>query len=160
MTKAEVTRIVKAGTDQFSDAHLLLHQYFNSINVVIRDDDDAIRTFLCDTNSALWIAYVNDTPAACVAMKPLPNIPGAVECKRLYVVDHFRRHGLAQKLMKVLETEAALAGHSAVYLDTNDELKAAITLYERLGYKTCPRYNNNPQATLFMCKQLNPQTIQ
>jgi GNAT superfamily N-acetyltransferase len=41
-----------------------------------------------------------------------------------------------------------------LYLDTKDDLDPAIRFYQRHGYKRCGRYNNNPQATIFMRKRL------
>jgi DNA-binding MarR family transcriptional regulator/GNAT superfamily N-acetyltransferase len=149
------TRILRATTAHLKDARHLLHEYFDVIGVVLRDDDAAIRAFLNDASSAMWIAYVEDEPAACVAMRPLPEIAGAAECKRLYVADKYRRRGLAEALMQALETHAAKAGLDAVYLDTKDDLIGAIKLYEQLGYERCERYNDNPQATIFMRKRLS-----
>jgi DNA-binding MarR family transcriptional regulator/ribosomal protein S18 acetylase RimI-like enzyme len=147
--------VIRASAAQLEDARHLLHEYFNVIGVVLRDDDAAIRAFLNDASSAMWIAYVDGAPAACVAMRPLPEVAGAAECKRLYVADNFRRRGLAEALMQALETHAAEAGHQAIYLDTKDDLIGAIKLYDRLGYERCERYNDNPQATIFMRKRLN-----
>lgn len=146
--------LVRASTDHLNDARTLLYEYFDVIGVVLRDDDAAIRAFLDDASSALWIAYVDNDPAACVAMRPLPDVAGATECKRLYVADRYRRRGLAEALMQALEDHAAESGYNAVYLDTKDDLHAAIKLYQRLGYEPCARYNDNPQATLFMRKRL------
>jgi GNAT superfamily N-acetyltransferase len=70
------------------------------------------------------------------------------------VADKYRRRGLAEALMQALETHALQVGYNAVYLDTKDDLHAAITLYGRLGYERCERYNDNPQATIFMRKFL------
>lgn len=150
------THLVRATAAQLDDARHLLYEYFDVIGVVLRDDDDAIRAFLDDANSAMWIAYVDGAPAGCVAMRPLADIAGggAVECKRLYVSDRYRRRGLSQALMRALEDHAAQAGHTAVYLDTKDDLHAAIRLYDQLGYERCERYNDNPQATIFMRKRL------
>jgi DNA-binding MarR family transcriptional regulator/GNAT superfamily N-acetyltransferase len=150
------TDLVRATAVQLNDARHLLYEYFDVIGVVLRDDDDAIRAFLDDPGSAMWIAYVDGAPAGCVAMRPLSDIAevGAVECKRLYVADRYRRRGLSQALMRALEAHAAQAGHNAVYLDTKDDLHAAIRLYDQLGYERCDRYNDNPQATIFMRKRL------
>ncbi|SEO21437.1 transcriptional regulator, MarR family with acetyltransferase activity [Duganella sp. CF517] len=148
------THLVRATAAQLNDARHLLYEYFDVIGVVLRDDDDAIRAFLDDDSSAMWIAYVDGAAAGCVAMRPLPDIAGAVECKRLYVADRYRRRGLSQALMRALEEHAARAGHTSVYLDTKDDLRAAIGLYDRLGYERCERYNDNPQATIFMRKRL------
>ena len=147
--------LVRATAAQLNDARHLLYEYFDVIGVVLRDDDDAIRAFLDDASSAMWIAYVDGAPAGCVAMRPLPGVAGgAVECKRLYVADRYRRRGLSQALMGALEEHAARAGHTSVYLDTKDDLRAAIRLYDQLGYERCERYNDNPQATIFMRKRL------
>ena len=146
--------VIRATTVHLDDARHLLHEYFDLIGVVLRDDDDAIRAFLNDASSAMWIAYIDGAPAACVAMRPLEDVANATECKRLYVVDKYRRRGLAEGLMQALETHAIQAGFDAVYLDTKDDLQAAIKLYGRLGYDRCERYNDNPQATLFMRKFL------
>lgn len=148
------TRIVRATTAQLNDARHLLYEYFDVIGVVLRDDDAAIRAFLDDASSAMWIAYVDGAPAACVAMRPLPAMAGAAECKRLYVADRYRRRGLSQALMAALEAHAAQAGYTDVYLDTKDDLHAGIKLYDQLGYARCERYNDNPQATIFMRKRL------
>ena len=147
-------RVLRATAAQLQDARHLLHEYFDVIGVVLRDDDAAIRAFLNDASSAMWIAYVDGVPAACVAMRPLPDVAGAAECKRLYVADNYRRRGLAEALMQALETHAAEAGHDTIYLDTKDDLIGAIKLYDRLGYERCGRYNDNPQATIFMRKRL------
>jgi len=148
------TQVVRATAAHLQDARHLLYEYFDVIGVVLRDDDAAICAFLNDASSAMWIAYVNGVPAACVAMRPLLEIANATECKRLYVADTYRRRGLAEALMQALEAHAVQAGYNAVYLDTKDDLHAAIKLYDRLGYDRCERYNDNPQATIFMCKRL------
>ncbi len=41
-------------------------------------------------------------------------------------------------------------GLCELYLDTHDGLLAAIRFYERRGYVRIERYNDNPQATVFM----------
>lgn len=151
---AERCQVVRATTGDLTHARTLLEEYFDVIGVVLRDDEAAIRAFLQEPGSAMWIAYVNDVPAGCVAIHALPAMDGAAECKRLYVGDRFRRRGLAEALMQHLENFAVAAGYTAVYLDTKDDLHAAIKLYRQLGYTDCPRYNDNPQATIFMRKAM------
>lgn len=147
-------RIVRATAAQATDARILLHEYFDLIDVVLRDDDRALASLLTDPGSAMWIAYIDEVPAACVAMRPLPQIAGAAECKRLYVAEPYRQRGLSMALMRTLEQHAARVGYGAVYLDTKGDLYPAIRLYEKLGYQPCERYNDNPQATVFMRKPL------
>lgn len=136
------------------DVETLLSEYYESIQVVKRDSNAAIRKLLHDPASAMWIAYVDDTPLGCVILRPLPQIPLASECKRLYVRPKARGLGLANALMLQLEEHARQQGLAWVYLDTKSDLVAAIKLYRKLGYRACPRYNDNPQATLFLRKRL------
>jgi ribosomal protein S18 acetylase RimI-like enzyme len=65
-----------------------------------------------------------------------------------------RGRGIAGKLLDALEEYARNQGVEWIYLDSYDDLKAAIALYGKRGYDRCDRYNDNPQATLFMRKQI------
>lgn len=136
------------------DVESLLHEYYESIQVVKRDSNATVRKLLRDPDSAMWIAYVDETPLGCVILRPLPQIPLSSECKRLYVRPEARGLGLANALMLKLEHHARDQGLAWVYLDTKSDLVAAIKLYRKLGYRACPRYNDNPQATIFLRKRL------
>jgi GNAT superfamily N-acetyltransferase len=57
-------------------------------------------------------------------------------------------------LLTAVERCARDRGDHWLYLDTNDSLEAAIAFYERNGYSPSGRYNDNPQATIFMRKRL------
>ena len=82
------------------------------------------------------------------------SIVSAGECKRLYVRPHARGKRIADKLLDAQEEFARSQGIEWIYLDSFDDLKTAIALYERRGFERCARYNDNPQATLFMRKRL------
>ena len=81
-------------------------------------------------------------------------MPRASECKRLYVKPAARGNHIADRLLDAQEEFARSVGVEWIYLDSYDDLKAAIALYERRGYERCERYNDNPQATLFMRKRI------
>ena len=53
-----------------------------------------------------------------------------------------------------VEADARERGFTELYLDTKDDLLEAIRFYERRGYERVPRYNDNPQATIFMRRVL------
>jgi GNAT superfamily N-acetyltransferase len=99
-------------------------------------------------------AFANATPAGCVMLRLLQQIPQAAEVKRLYVRRAFRNLGLAHALMQAAEDHARREGHHWLYLDTKDDLHDAIRFYLSTGYTHCPRYNDNPQATIFLRKRL------
>jgi ribosomal protein S18 acetylase RimI-like enzyme len=151
---SSAVRIVRATASQAVHARQLLNEYYRELTIVQKDTEDAIQDFLSRSDSALWIAYVNTVPAGCVALRPLSKPRSAAECKRLYVRARFRGQGIADALMDALEESAMKNGLSWIYLDTKDDLNAAITLYRRRGYMDCKRYNDNPQATIFLRKAL------
>ena len=90
-----------------------------------------------------------------VVLRDLPSIPRAGECKRLYVQPSARGHRIAEKLMDALESFAQAQGLDSIYLDSYHDLEAAIALYRKRGYTECERYNDNPQATIFLRKHLD-----
>lgn len=57
-----------------------------------------------------------------------------VEIKRMFVVEHARRRGLARRMLSELEDSAAAAGATRVVLNTGDQQPEAIALYESAGY--------------------------
>ncbi|GAC1545419.1 MAG: hypothetical protein NVS3B16_14800 [Vulcanimicrobiaceae bacterium] len=81
-------------------------------------------------------------------------LPDACEIKRLYVRASHRSMGIADALMDALEAYALARGYRCAFLDTKDDLRAAISFYARRGYTPCERYNDNPQATIFMQRRL------
>ncbi len=138
-------------------AWAIVDEYNRAIDVVVRDDAAALRTYL-DGPGALWLAESGGEVAGCVILRPLPAVgPDACEAKRLYVRPARREHGLAAALMDALEAFARAAGYRTVYLDSTDDLTVAIRFYERRGYERIARYNDNPQATVFMRRRLVPQ---
>jgi ribosomal protein S18 acetylase RimI-like enzyme len=66
-----------------------------------------------------------------------------------------RGQGVAEALLGALEAYATEHGYAALYLDSKKDLMPAIRFYRRHGYSPCERYNDNPQATIFMRKELH-----
>ena len=51
------------------------------------------------------------------------------------------------------------SGRSTAVLDTKSALTEAITLYQRRGYCSVERYNDNPYAHLWFKKSLEPPSM-
>ena len=137
-----------------ADAFAILEEYYEAVHVVHRDSPASIRAMMNEPGSGMWLAYVENEVQGCVVLRRLAALPRASECKRLYVKPALRGNHIAEKLLDAQEEFARNSGVEWIYLDSYDDLKAAIALYERRGYKRCERYNDNPQATLFMRKRL------
>jgi GNAT superfamily N-acetyltransferase len=146
-----VNRVTPALADA---AFNLIEEYYEAIGVVVRDDRAALEHYLACPDSPIWLASVNAAPAGCVMLRPLPQMDHAAEVKRLYVRPAFRGLRLAHALMEAAEQHARASGLHWLYLDTKDDLHAAIHFYLGTGYQPCLRYNDNPQATRFFRKQL------
>lgn len=76
------------------------------------------------------------------------------EIKRMWVRKDHRGKGLGRTLLAALEAEGRRLGYEAIRLDTNSALTEAISMYESNGYRTIPRYNDNPFARHWFEKEL------
>lgn len=147
-------RIVRL-TEANDDALRLLQEYYESIQVVHRDAPKAVRKIIAAESSGMWLAYFEGKAVGCVVLRKLDSISSAGECKRLYVQPWARGHCIANALLDAQEAYACSEGLCWIYLDSRDDLKAAIALYQKRGYVPCERYNENTQATVFLRKRID-----
>lgn len=147
-------RIERASLEHMDEAYAIVREYYEAVGVVVRDDRESFARDYFGPGSGVWLAYANVALVGCIALRPLPQLDCAGEIKRMYVKPEARGQRIAERLLKALEDYAAGAGYRALYLDTKDDLTTAIRFYQRHGYKACERYNENPQATMFMKKDL------
>lgn len=145
----------RASLAEATDVFSLVEEYYDAVSVVVRDNRAKLLSdYLQNTTSGVWLAYSGTAVVGCILYHPLSDMGSLGEVKRLYVRPAFRHRGVAQALLEHLERFASSRGDEWLYLDTNDDLRAAVAFYERQGYVRCPRYNENPQATIFMRKKL------
>ncbi len=147
------THIVRLSKET-QDAQTILQEYYESVNVLLRDKPGAIQAIIDAPASGVWLACLGEEVVGCVVLRRLEVLAKSGECKRLYVKPSARGRGIANKLLDALEMHARSEGLEWVYLDSYDDLKAAIAVYEKRGYARCERYNENPQATVFMRKNI------
>ena len=137
-----------------SSTRSILDEFYQALQVMQRDSPAAIQKIVEDATSGVWLASCAGEVVGCVLLRRLTSIPDAGECKRLYVKPAFRGRRIAEQLLDTMEKHAREKKFIWVYLDTHEGLKAAIALYRKRGYVECDRYNDNPQASLFMRKEL------
>jgi DNA-binding MarR family transcriptional regulator/GNAT superfamily N-acetyltransferase len=155
--KGRSVRIVRLSKSN-DDAIRLLQEYYEAVSVVQRDTPGAIQKIIDDPGSGVWLAYLEEKAVGCVVLRTLGSVPFAGECKRLYVQPIARGHRIADKLLDAQEDFARSKGLRWIYLDSYNDLRVAIALYRRRGYVSCERYNDNPQATIFLRKKIGPRS--
>jgi len=156
MSAAPELVIRRAAPYDLSAIYALLLHYYAEHDILLRDPPEKTAADLALPNLGFFLAEFDGTPAGCVLLRPLPSIPSATECKRLYVAPEFRGHGLAAKLMDAAEAHARRIGLEWIYLDSRAEMTIAIALYRRRGYEEIPRFNDNAEAAIFLRKRLGP----
>jgi GNAT superfamily N-acetyltransferase len=88
----------------------------------------------------------------CAAVRPCP-IPASrggglerdiAELKRMYVRPSARGRGAGRMLAAAAVDFARGAGYASIRLDTDADMHGAMRIYEGLGFRPCPRYNDDP----------------
>ena len=99
------------------------------------------------------VGYRGGVPVCGGGIKRLPD--GACEIKRMYVVPHARRGGVARALLAALEDAARSMGYRIARLDTGSRQPHAQALYEASGYRRVTNFNDNPAAAFHGEKRLD-----
>ena len=148
-------KVHRAEPGEVDDAYGIVSEYYEAVSVLVRDDRAVFEQEYFADGAGLWLATMDAEIVGCIAMHRLPNLKDGAEIKRLYVRPEHRGKGIAEALLRALEAYALEYGYAALYLDSKSDLTDAIRFYQRQGYLPCERYNDNPQATIFMRKALH-----
>jgi GNAT superfamily N-acetyltransferase len=148
----------RSTSEESNAAWEIVQEYYEAAGVVARDaKEDFARIYFGD-GAGVWLATIGNAVVGCVALRPLAKLANSAEVKRLYVQPALRSRSIAAALYQCLEQYARERGYDWLYLDTTDEMVAAQRFYAALGYELTMRYNDNPQATIFMRKDLRSST--
>lgn len=95
------------------------------------------------------VAYENETPIACGAIKEYS--PVIMEVKRMYVSENKRGQGFASTILKELENWAAELNYKKCILETGKKQPEAIALYQKSNYKIIPNYGQYENVENSVC---------
>lgn len=147
-------KIRRAMPSDIDTAFAIVEKYYEAMSVVARDTREAFAQLYFADGAGFWLAWLEEKVVGCIALRAMPQFTDSGEVKRLYVQPEYRGQGIAVALHNALENYARNFGYQWLYLDTADNMTSAIRFYEQQGYERCARYNENPQATIFMRKEL------
>ncbi len=91
-------------------------------------------------------------PVGCGAMWEME--PGIAEIRRMWVVPSRHGRGLGRRMLQALENAALEMGCRTARLDSMHSLTAAVAMYRSQGYSEIAPYNANPNATIWMERDL------
>ncbi len=153
MTHPQVELLTPELPADFAAVREIFREYAASLDVdlAFQDFEQELATLPGDyamPRGALLLARVDGQIAGCCALRPLDtaDYPNASEMKRLYVRPAYRRLGLGRQLAAAILDAARVSGYDHVLLDTLDDMEAARTLYEDLGFQEVPPYYHSPIA--------------
>lgn len=164
--------IRKAHSDDLQDVQILLNEYYDALQIQVRDSPESTKQFLASSTlpesvTGVWLAYKDQRPVGCVVLRELTPAEISLGCldqqrhttevKRLFVQEQNRGKRIADQLLDAVEAFARSNGNESIVLDSKDDLLSALKFYRRRGYTPWQRYNTNPQATIFMRKQLKKE---
>ena len=150
--------IRRAMPTEIDAACAIVEEYYEAMNVVARDTRDEFARLYFKNGAGIWLAWLKERLIGCIALRAMPQFTDSAEVKRMYVKPEYRGRGIAAALHDALQSYATNSGCLWLYLDTSDNMASAIRFYEQQGYERCARYNENPQATIFMRKELRARS--
>jgi ribosomal protein S18 acetylase RimI-like enzyme len=157
----EVTTIVQASdADAVAQARELFCEYAaeSQLDLCFQNFDEELAGLpgaYAPPEGRLLLALYEGQLAGCVALRKFED--GVCEMKRLFVRPAFRGQGIGRALAVQVVDEARAAGYLRMRLDTLARMKAAIALYESLGFRRIEAYRPNPlEDAVFMELALTP----
>jgi GNAT superfamily N-acetyltransferase len=100
----------------------------------------------------IYVALVGDEVVGTAAV--VPHQPGVIELAKLAVVPHAQGHGLGRRLVETCIAHARRIGARRLMLVSSSRLRAALRLYESMGFQHRPLPSPPPYATADVCMEL------
>jgi putative acetyltransferase len=143
-------------SDDTSLCRTLMREYATHLNASVGGEHICVDTLEAELaalpgpyaapDGAVLLAWANDQPAGCVALKPVHfGEERMCEMKRLWVRPGHQGLGLGRLLAESVVALARERGYAAMVLDTMPRtMPAAYALYRDMGFVPVERYNDNP----------------
>ncbi|MFT4224548.1 GNAT family N-acetyltransferase [Dysgonomonas sp.] len=104
-----------------------------------------------DTIKYVVLAYDTDKAVGCGAIRKYSE--DTIEIKRMFVLDEYRKKGVASCILNELEKWSKELGSEFCILETGRKFPDAIKLYEKNGYSNIPNYGQYEHIESSICFQ-------
>lgn len=129
-------------------AELLDQHYWDKYGEVQAQFDQYNEAMVSNVDTALLL-YQRDKAVGSACIIEFED--HVAEVKRVFVLSECRGQGLAVLLMEELEKWAKELGYQQMILETGANEKAAIRLYEKLGYRQISNYSFYKEVEVSVC---------
>jgi putative acetyltransferase len=130
-------------TNQIVELILTIQQKEFNVPVTIEDQPDllTIPNFYQRGKGNFWVAKSGEEVVGTIALIDCGENIGTI--RKMFVKKEFRgkEHGIAQRLLDILESSSRENGITNLYLGTLERLQAAIRFYERNGFTLIEKSN-------------------
>ena len=131
-----IAKIIRSTLEEFG-ANKPGTVYFDS------ETDHLFELFSKTPGSVYQVALQDGKLVGGAGIYPTPNLPeGTCELVKMYLLAAARGKGVGRILIEKAFQLASNLGYQAIYLETMPELKKAIYIYEKMGFK----YLNGPMG--------------
>lgn len=125
---AAIAKIIRGTLEEFGANH--------KGTVYYEDSTDHLYELFQHPLSFYWVAEMNDEIVGGAGIYPTEGIPeDTVELVKMYLLPVARGIGLGKTLIEYCIAYAKEKGYKNLYLESMPELKRAISVYEKFGFK-------------------------
>ncbi|EKS6646030.1 MarR family transcriptional regulator [Enterobacter hormaechei] len=104
-----------------------------------------------------WVAEANGKVVGGAGLAPLSGEEGVCEMQKLFFNSEVKGMGMGRRMIAFIIAQATAMGYQSCYLETLNELKDAVRLYETFGFRHIPERLGNTghnSCDIFMLKNL------
>lgn len=140
-------------TDKQTQVHDFLHRVYSELNW--KFDLQGKHSIYMDIENnfdKFWCLFDGDNLIGTVALRNM----GSSDCelKTLYLYKAYHGKKLGYRLLDTAIDHARKNNYHRMFLDTTSTSENAVRLYRKNGFCDTERYNDNPNADIFMVLQL------
>ena len=114
--------------------------------------------YLADPGKRYYYVVMDDDdrPVGGIGLAEISLFEDCCELQKLYLADEVKGAGFGYKMISMIEDKAKELGYKRIYLETHDNLEAAIHVYKKSGYKEIDKPQGIVHATMnrFFIKEL------